>query len=118
MVKTVKVWNKREPINGVSASDVIKSQMIDVSEEIFLVLNGERVTEVQSKSVIASNYNIDANLSCEEVAQKYLELKQQEEQKQQEEALNLQKQQQEIEALKKQNAELSYLIMQQQGGAL
>lgn len=116
-MKTVKVWDKKESINGIEASRVMEIKEIGIMEEIFLVVEGERVAEIQRKSVIASNYNLDLNLTCEEVAQKYLEIKQQEEQKQQQEILNLQEQQQEIEALKKQNAELSYLIMQQ-GGAL
>lgn len=115
-MKIVKVWDKKESINGIEAERVMESQGIDSNEEIFLVLEGERVKEIQRKSTIASNHGIDANLSCEEVAQKYLEIKQQEEQKQKEETLSLQKQQEEIEALKKQNSELSYLIMQ--GGAM
>lgn len=112
------VWNKIDDINEVSASDVIKAYNIKETDEIFLVMMGTRVTELQFKDTIASNYNIDANLSCEEVAQKYLEIKQQEEQKQQEEALNLQKQQDEINSLKKQNAELMYMMMQNQGGTI
>lgn len=111
------VWNKTDEINGVGAEEVIKAHNIKETDEIFLVMIGTRVTELQFKDIIVSNYNLDANLSCDEVAQKYLEIRQQEEQKQQQEVLNLQKQQEEINAIKKQNAELSYLIMQQ-GGAL
>lgn len=111
------VWNKKDSINGVSAEEVIKAHNIKESEEIFLIKNGARTTELQFKDIIIANYKLDPNLTCEEVAQKYLSIKQQEEQKQQEEILSLQKQQEEINAIKKQNAELSYLIMQQ-GGAL
>lgn len=117
-MKTVKVWDKEESINGIEAKRVMESEGISLMEEIFLVLEGERVKEIQRKSIIASNYNIDANLSCLEVAQKYLKIKQQEEQQVQQDIKTLEQQQVEIDALKKQNAELSYLIMQQQGGAI
>lgn len=112
------VWNKKEDINGVSASEVVKSHNIKETDEVFLIMTGTRVVELQFKDIIVSNYNLDPNLSCREVAQKYLDIKQQEEQKQQEEIISIQKQQEEINSLKKQNAELMYMMMQNQGGTI
>lgn len=110
-MKIVKVWDKKESINGIEAERVMESQKIGIMEEIFLIVEGERVKEIQRKSVIVSNYNLDANLSCLEVAQKYLEIKQQEEQKQQEEIENKLTQQEEIEQIKQENASINYILM-------
>lgn len=118
MVETFKIWNKIDDINGTSASEVMSSQRIGMHDEVFLVMKGERVSEIQLKSIITSAFNLDANLSCEEVAKKYLEIKQQEEQKQKEEIENKLTQQEEIEQLKKQNAEFMYMMMQNQGGTI
>lgn len=111
METAVTVWDKQSSINGISASEVVKSLGIGLREEIFLVLRGEQVTEVQFKNTIATNYNLDMNLSCEEIAKKYLEIKQQEEKKQKEEIENKQTQQEEMEQLKKETASINYILM-------
>lgn len=105
-MKTVEVWDKISPINGISAKEVIDSQRIGISEEIFLVFNGEKVEEIQSKNTISSNYNIDSNLSCEEVAQKYLEIKKEDELKSKEYLEKIEQDKNELEMLKIQNAKI------------
>lgn len=112
-----KIWDKKEKINGIEASYFINKFNIKEDDEVIQILDKLGNTDkIVFKNNAIVSYDLDANLSCDEVAQKYLDIKQQEEQKQQEEVLNLQKQQQEIEALKKQNAELMYMMMQ--GGTI
>lgn len=111
-MRKIKVWNKKDKINGIEADYVINSHKIKDEDEIFLVMNEDDiVSEIQFKKIIARHYNLDANLTCEEVAQKYLEIKQQEEQKQQQEIDNKLTQQEEIERLKQENASISYILM-------
>lgn len=106
------VWNKQDAINGISAYEVIHSHNIKESDEIFLVMNGGRVTELQFKDIIASNYNLDINMTVEQVAQKYVELREQEALKIQQEEQNKVSQQEQIDALKQENADITYALMQ------
>lgn len=107
-----KIWNKIDKINNVDSQHFIKNLNIQQSDGVFLILdNNTNVKSVEIDRVIKSVYNLDANLSCEEVAQKYLEIKQQEEQKQKEEIENKLKQEGEIEQLKKENANINYILM-------
>ena len=75
-----KIWDKKEKINGVDAEVVIKSNNIKQEDEIFLVIddNTLKVTEIQFKDVICSNYNISIDLTTEEVAQEYIKIKEEE----------------------------------------
>lgn len=111
------IWDKKAPINGVDAPTIMESFNVKPQDEIFLIMRGNRVTELQFKDVIISNLNLSMDLPIEQVAQEYVKVKLKEEMKTQQDGTLLGKQQEEIEALKKQNAELSYLMMQQ-GGAL
>lgn len=111
------IWDKKSPINGVDAPTIIESFNVKTQDEIFLIVKGSRVTELQFKDVIISNLNLSRDLTIEQVAQEYVKVKLKEEMNTQQDSTILQKQQEEINAIKKQNAELSYLIMQQ-GGAL
>ena len=74
-----KVWDKEEDINGVSADCVIKSHNIKDEDEIFLIINEKgKVIEIQFKSIIADYYNLDNSLTCKQVAQEYLRIKEEE----------------------------------------
>ena len=103
----IKVWNKIDSINGVSASEVIKSMNIKSSDEIFLVIDDitNKVTEIQFKDIICSNYGIDISLSCKEVANKYLE-------KLEEEKAKAIEKQVTIEQLKEQNDMLTECLLE------
>lgn len=118
----IKIWDKKSDINGISLEKLLSyrhdiESAIKTGEEVFLTTNGTpRIENILFEYDIRSKYSLGMEMSCEEVAQKYLEIKQQEEQKQQQERLSLEKQQEEINALKKQNAELMYMMMQ--GGTI
>lgn len=118
----IKIWDKKSDINNISLEKLLSyrndiKNAIETGEEVFLVYKGTpRVEDILFEYSVRSKYSLGMGISCEQVAQKYLEIIQKTEEQTKQEQLSLQKQQQEIEALKKQNAELSYLIMQ--GGAM
>lgn len=108
----VKVWDKKESINGIEASDVIASHAIKENDEIFLVLsNTGRVLEIQFKDIIIDNYNLDANLTCREVADQYLNIKMQEDIKNTGENYIITRQSEKINSLEKNVANLEYILM-------
>ena len=76
----IKIWDKKEAINGVSADIIIETRNIKQDDEIFLVVNDNthKVTEIQFKDIICSNYNLSMKLSVEEVAQEYIKIKEEE----------------------------------------
>lgn len=74
-----KIWNKIDDINDINADIVIESHRIKEKDEVFLILDKmDNVTEIQIKNTIISGYDLDVNLTVEEVAQKYIEIKEQE----------------------------------------
>ena len=108
----IKVWNKTEEINGVSAIDVINSMYIKESDEIFLVVDDitNKVAEIQFKDVICSSYGIDISLSCEEVANKYLEKVEEEKVLAEQKRVTMEQLQAENEELKECILELSEVV--------
>ena len=104
----VKIWDKIESINGVDAKNVIKSHRINETDDIFLVIDemSNRVLEMQFKDIICANYKLDINMSCEKVAQRYLELREEESQQKEKEQTVLGEQESRIAILEKENKAL------------
>ena len=74
-----KIWNKKDKINGVNADYFIKDLSIRDTDGVFLVLdNLEEVQAIEIDRVIKGVYNLDANLTVEEVAQEYIRIKEEE----------------------------------------
>lgn len=73
-MKSVKIWDKHESINGVLAEDVIRFHGIREEDEIFLVTEGDMVTCVENVSTIRSIYNLNSDLTNLEVATEYLKI--------------------------------------------
>lgn len=71
-----KIWDKTESINNISAEKYIEKNKISENEEVFLLYKHDtnKVDEVVLKSNIIRVYNLEPNLSCEEVAQKYIDI--------------------------------------------
>lgn len=110
----IKVWNKKEEINGVSSDYVLESQTIRDSDEIFLVVNDVtgKVSEIQNKLTIADIYNIDPNLTCLEVGEEYLRIKAEEEEKQKLEQITIEQQAEKIKELEQGQANTEYILME------
>lgn len=77
-----KIWDKKESINNVSAKEVLNSMPELKNTDVILLIQNNRVTNIEDKDVLISNLNLDSNLSVQEVAEKYIqhleELKKQE----------------------------------------
>lgn len=71
-----KLWDKKTPINGVEASYFLnKEPFKNYNGDIILIFaeNGN-VSNVESKEVLATIYNIDVNLPLEEFMKAYEEV--------------------------------------------
>ena len=76
-----KIWNKKDKINNVDAEYVINSLNIRETDNVFLII--DHLNEVQCieiDRIIKGVYNLDANLSVEEVAEEYIRIKEEEKQ--------------------------------------
>lgn len=111
----IKIWDKKSDINNISLEKLssyrydLKSA-IETGEEVFLVFNGTpRVEEILFEYTLRSNYSLGMELSCEQVAQKYLNILEQEKQ---DKVDIYHVQQEEIEQLKKESASTNYILMQ------
>ena len=74
-----KIWNKKEKINNVDAEYVIESLKIRDTDEVFLILdNVDEVQAIEISRIIKGVYNLDANLTVDEVAKEYIRIKEEE----------------------------------------
>lgn len=114
----IKIWNKKDDINGIDADKVMESSGIKMEDEIFLIVNDvtNKVQEIQDKLTITSVYNIDPNLTTLEVGEEYLRIREEQNKQQEEETTTLEKQAEKIAELEQQQANTEYILMQ--GGLL
>ena len=74
-----KVWNKKDKINNVDAEYVINSLNIRETDGVFLIIDHlDEVQCIEIDRIIKGVYNLDANLSVEEVAEEYIRIKEEE----------------------------------------
>ena len=74
-----KVWNKKDKINNVDAEYVINSLNIRETDGVFLIIDHlDEVQCIEIDRIIKGVYNLDANLSLEEVAEEYIRIKEEE----------------------------------------
>ena len=80
MTKTIEIWNGQTPINGISADEILanRNDLKNALGDIFLVKQGEQVCEIQIGKIISANYEMEAGLSIEEIAQAYMVKKEEE----------------------------------------
>lgn len=105
-MKIVKVWDGKESINGVPAKDILanREDLRRALGDIFLVLVNGQVTQIEIGATIKAIYDLDENLSIEEVAEAYLAKREEKEAREKEEKLT-------NEELQEQVAMLSYHVM-------
>ena len=105
-----KIWNKKEKINGASAEYIIESLNIRDTDEVFLVLDHlDEVQAIEIARIIKGVYNLDANLTVEEVAQEYIRIKEEEKLQISRQVVNMEEQ-----SMKISNLETSILQMMQE----
>lgn len=72
---TYEIWNKKDKINGVDADRVIVNFGIQPDDEVFLILdNTDSVHFIEISRIIKSVYDLDENLSVDEVAEEYIRI--------------------------------------------
>ena len=104
----IKIWNGDTSINGVSAEQILANREdLRLSlGDIFLVVDDseEVVSEIQIGKIISSIYGFEAGLSLQEIADKYMKVKEQE-------ALEVEKERLTVEELQEEVALLSYEVI-------
>lgn len=106
MIKTVKIWDEQSSINGVPAADVLanRDDLRRASGDIFLVMQGNQVCEIQIGSIIAANYGMEEGMNLQEIADAYMV-------KKEEEAAAAEVERMGVEELQEEVAMLSYDVM-------
>lgn len=103
-----KVWNKKEPIKGFEADYWINELGLIESDGVFLILNNiDDVEWVEVDRIIKGNYNLDQNLTTEQVAQEYIRIKKEEKLQSEKEQITLEEQAKKISILQDENEKLN-----------
>lgn len=73
MAKTVEIWDKTSPINGYPAAKFLDERGQEFGEEdIILILDGDRVVNVEKPSTLKANLVLADTLTSMEIGQAYL----------------------------------------------
>lgn len=73
-MKKYEIWDRRSPINGIGASYYLrKLPFSDYKGDIILIYNqeGNKVTNVECKDILADVYGINKKLSLEEFMENF-----------------------------------------------
>lgn len=89
MAKSIKIWDKVSPINGVPA-EKITPNWIGVDEIILVVNENDRVLEINDAQILKSNLGITEDKTALEIGQAYLDFLTQQETKAQEDQVSIQ----------------------------
>ena len=74
-----KIWDREEKINNVDAEYIINSLNVRDTDGVFLIIDhSEEVQCIEIDRIIKGVYNLDTNLTTEEVAQEYIRIKEEE----------------------------------------
>lgn len=110
-----KIWNKKDSIKGFSADYIIARNKINEEDEVFLVLDELGIVrQMQIVSTIKSVYGFDPNLTAEETAQAYLDLKKEEENNTIKEQNTLDEQAKKIDILEAEKEDLKARVVKAQ----
>ena len=105
-MKTIQIWDGQSPINGIEAEVVLanRDDLRRALGDIFLVMQGEQVCEIQIGKIIAANYGMEEGMSLQEIADAYMVKKQEEAEAAEVERMG-------VEELQEEVATLSYDVM-------
>ena len=102
-----RVWDKKEKINNVDAEYIINDLNIREEDGVFLILDHlDEVQAIEIDRIIKSVYNLDKNLSVEEVAEAYIKIKEEEKLQAEKDMITLEEQQNKISILEAENKNL------------
>lgn len=101
-----KIWDKISPINNIEASYIIESHKVKDDDEVFLILKGRLVTQINVVSNIKDIHGFDENLTAEQTAQAFLDYLNSEESQIREAQENIYKYYNKVNSLSELNANL------------
>ena len=112
-MREYKVWNKQDEIvEGIGADVILESHKIKPSDEVFLIYDNGALTNIETVREVKSAYQIlGADLTTEQVAQKYLDIRQANDEKAIQEQITLEQQAEKIAELKTGLANTEYVLM-------
>ena len=111
-MKEIIIWDKKSKINGIDALDVINSMNIKDTDDVLLVFDGVRVTNIEFVSVLKSVYNLDVSLTAGQVAKEYIRVKEEERLQAKKEQITLEEQVNKISILECENKALKEELTQ------
>lgn len=113
-MKNYMIWNKTDKINGVNAEYFIEELKIREDDEVFLIGDSlGAVYSVEISRIIKQNYNLNSNLSVEEVAQAYVSILKQREEQANKHTLFLEESEKKISILEEENKKLKEVTKDQ-----
>ena len=83
-MKTYQIWDKISKINGVEASIILDSRKWAEDEDVILILENNRVAEIQRPSILKSIMNLEGEKTAQEIAEAWLIYQEEENNKEQE----------------------------------
>lgn len=100
-MKSVKVWNGIDAINGISAERILadREDLANALGDIFLVMQGSQVLQIEIGSIIRSIYEFDEEMPIQEVAEAYLAKHEEEKARAAEEQITIDELQEEVALL-------------------
>lgn len=103
---SVQVWDEISPLNGIPAEEIFanRDDLDRARGDIFLVFNNGVLSQIEIGTIIRGNYGFAEDLSIEEIANQYLEMREME-------AARARERQLTVEELQEQVAMLSYQVM-------
>lgn len=72
MAKICEWWDKKSPINGVAASEILKDKMLANARKLFIGVSAGVVQRIESVDIIKGNNDLD-DMTDDEVMAWYLE---------------------------------------------
>jgi hypothetical protein len=70
------IWNKKDKINGIEAQYFIDDLKIKNTDGVFLIGKDlDNIQAIEIDNIVKSAYDLDDNLTTEEVAQEYIRIK-------------------------------------------
>lgn len=117
MAKTVQIWDKKSPINGYPADKFLEERGQEFgTEDIILILDGDRVVNVEKPSTLKANLGLDNSLTSLEIGQAYLTHLTEQETKVQEEQVTIEKLKEQLETEKQNRIQLESTVLEMLGG--
>lgn len=107
------MWDKIMPINNVDADSILKRRHDLANDEVIIVEINGRINNLHCLRDIKSSYNLDLNISNEQVCELYLGILKQQQEETKNERLSLEEATNKISTLEAENKQLKEVTKEQ-----